>query len=181
MPYYDFPPSLTQQWQQTVGAFSDPALRSTPGGFTQYAWASYQQAYLAQGLEPPPLSFQQMNQFISATARVANTNIAFGDAARRVQLSGVDRAITERMVAPDVDARSPSAQPLGPNTRVRFTIDVNVGGMALSQWVTYEAGLAPPQTVQSMLDTLDAAGSVAADKYNMEYDGLGGQVFITQW
>lgn len=173
--------SFAKQYGLLLGHFSDPAVRSTPGGFTMAAWQAYYDAVQHNITPPPAISLQVMNHYVSAIARVANASISFGNAAHAVERSGIDRALDARMLAPDIDTRSLDQQPLGANVRIRFQADVTIGGLAMEQWFTWEAGIAPPQTVRGILDALDSAGEAFGQQYGMEFEGLGAQVYITTW
>ena len=173
--------NFAQSFGLLLGHYSDPAVRATPGGFHMAVWAAYKEAVQTYPHPPPAISLQTMNHYVSAIGAVARGSIEYGNAVRRVQQSGVDRGIDSRMLAPDIDSRPLDQQPLGPNYRVRFQADITIGGIPVEQWFTWEAGISPPQTVRGMQDALDAAGQSFSQKYNMEFEGLGAQVYITTW
>ena len=164
-----------------LGHYSDPAVRATPGGFQMAVWAAYNEAVQTYPIPPPRIDLQTMNHYVSAIAGIANGSINFGNDGRRVQQTGIDRALEAKHLAPDIDSRPLDQQPLGPNYRIRFQADITIGGLPVEQWFTWEAGIAPPQTVRGVLDALDSAGEAFSQKYGMEYDGLGAQVYITTW
>lgn len=164
-----------------VGHYSDPAVRATPGGFQMAVWQTYYDAVQSWAVPPPTISLQTMGHYVSAAAAVARSSMTLQNAIRQVGLTGIDQAITANMVAADIDARSVDQQPLGPNLRVRFQADITLGGIPTSQWFTWESGLQGPQTVQQLLDAIDAAGQAFGQQYNVTYEGLGAAVQITTW
>lgn len=171
--------ALSSLWGALSAAFRDPALRSRPGGLTQYAWEAFRQSYLSRGETPPPATLQDMNGVMSRIGQEYRASVQAASALASWVAGGRDSTITSSMFAPDVDSRALQDQPLGPNYRVRFEVTFNIEGESIPQWLTWSPGLSLPASMSHLEGVLtEAAGSLAQD-YGYEFEGLTGNLSIT--
>lgn len=170
--------NIASVWTDIQRAVRDPELRSTPGGITQYVWNAYQQSYLAQGLNPPPATIQDMGQLVSIASAQARAESSLQRSIDTYQRTGLDQALTADHFAPDINARELGSVPGGPDLRVRFAINLVSEGSAVTQWLTWDPGINQPQSVSGLLGGLEDAGRAAAEDYGNEYGGITGDISI---
>lgn len=171
--------SLASLWGSAVSAWSDPALRSRPGGAVQYLWGAYNNAVGAGYIDPVPGAFGLMNQLSSAAAKVAGSTIRLQEAIGQVQAGAPDIAITAAHWAKDIDHNGVAVSPFEGTARVRVQADVTAGGIGLSQWFTWRPGLDMPQTVGGLIDALGTVLQGFGEDYGLDSIDLGGVVSVT--
>jgi hypothetical protein len=172
---------FAKYWAQSVAAWSDPGLAPGGGSKVQFVWQMIGQDYLAQGDTLPPGSFQQVNTLLSASARVNRAMVQLGKDTARVNSSGVDQALSDAHIAPDIDSRAAAAMVAGPNYRVRFRADLTVGGLGLTQWFTWAPGAYLPGTIDGLQQSLDIVGRGFAEDYQIDDLSLTGDTVITSY
>jgi hypothetical protein len=178
-----YSPDLTYLWGIVNRAVRDPELRSRPGGVTQNIWQSYQQTYLSQGLTPPALSIQTVNSLVQTAAAQARAEAALQEARSIFRRTGFDQAITADQIASDIDRRPGAGETSPAFHRVRFDINVNVGGLDLTHPMTWSPELNLPATVSGLLDALEEAAQAAIEENSplagAEFQSLGDFISIT--
>lgn len=173
--------ALMSMWGHAQSAYRDPTLRAAPGGVTQYLWEAWKQSYLARGEQPPKVTIQDMNRLVSQAGQQWRSEQRLNASINVFRTTGLDQAITAEHVTPDVDSRSPSQQPLGPNYRIRFDATYLIEGVAQELTFTWEPGIQAPTSVGDLLDGLTEAGEGFAEDYGTDFVGLGGNISITSF
>ena len=170
---------LLQLWGLVTRAYHDPELRVGRGRIIQNIFASYQQSYLQAGLAPPSLTLQDVNRLSSVAGAQYRAEQALARDLRVSQRTGLDVGLTAEYMARDIDT-SPGAGFAYPGSmRVRFSIRTEVEGQPLERIVTWQPGLEGPDSVQSLQEQLEAAGSGFAEDYGEDFLGLGDFISIT--
>lgn len=170
---------LLNLWGHAQNAYRDPELRARPGGVTQFLWETFKQTYLARGQQPPAVTIQDMNRLVSLAGQQWRAERRLNGAINTFRTTGLDQALTAEHFAPDIDSRSPSQQPMGPNYRIRFNATYLVEGVAQELHFTWDPGLAAPVSTADLVGGLEEAGMGFAEDYGHTFVGLGADVSVT--
>lgn len=171
--------NLLTIWGNIQQAVRDADLRARPGGVTQYVWEAFKQSYLARGENPPKATIQDMNRLMASAGRQQRADSVLSNAIQDYLNRGIDRALTSEMFAPDIDSRALNEQPLGPNYRIRFGTQMEVGGEQMDLTYTWSPGISPPTSISDLLGGLTEVGAGNADDYGSEFLGLTYDVSIS--
>lgn len=132
---------------------------------TAETWSAIRQAAAEQDVRLPGNMFSEVNRLRAAAVGLRNASETLGAASR-------SDAITSRMLAPQLYARSQQEQQLAPAWHVRFEMTTVQGSEVSTSWHMMGYQGVFPQTVGELLDDLEAYSASLGEGYGVAVSGI---------